>query len=50
MGEKSESFCRQALLVLEQNPQRVPANVLAAGAQLDQRALGTTSPAIVLVA
>ena len=30
MGEKSESFCRQAMLLLSQNPELVPANVVAA--------------------
>ena len=30
MGEKSESFCRQAMLLLSQNPELVPANVMAA--------------------
>lgn len=44
MGEKSESFCRQALLVLEQNPQLVPANVLAAGALDDLVALDRLRP------
>jgi hypothetical protein len=30
MGEKSEAFCRQAMLLLSQNPELVPANVIAA--------------------
>jgi hypothetical protein len=30
MGEKSEAFCRQAMLLLSQNPELVPANVTAA--------------------
>jgi len=30
MGEKSEAFCRQAMLLLSQNPELVPANVVAA--------------------
>jgi hypothetical protein len=46
MGEKSESFCRQALLVLEQNPQLMPANVLAAGALDDLVALDRLRPRI----
>ena len=30
MGEKSEAFCRQAMLLLQQSPELVPANVVAA--------------------
>lgn len=30
MGSKSEAFCRQAMLLLQQNPEVVPANVVAA--------------------
>ena len=44
MGEKSEAFCRQALRVLEQNPQLVPANVLAAGAIDDLAAIDMLRP------
>jgi hypothetical protein len=32
MGQKSEAFCRQAVRVLEQNPQMVPPNVALADA------------------
>ena len=44
MGERSEAFCRQALHVLEQNPQLVPANVLAADAIGDLAAIDTLRP------
>jgi hypothetical protein len=44
MGEKSEAFCRQALRLLEQNPQLVPPNVLAAGALGDLAALDKLRP------
>jgi hypothetical protein len=44
MGEKSEAFCRQALRVLEQNPQLVPANVLAADAIGDLAAIDQLRP------
>ena len=30
MGEKSEAFCRQAMRLLEQSPELMPANVVAA--------------------
>lgn len=44
MGEKSEAFCRQALRVLEQNPQLVPQNVLAADAIGDLAAIDKLRP------
>lgn len=44
MGERSEAFCRQALTVLEQNPQLVPANVLAADAIGDLAAIDKLRP------
>lgn len=47
MGEKSESFCRQALRVLEQNPQMVPPNVPLAGALADMGALDQLRPRMV---
>lgn len=39
MGDKSEAFCRQALNVLAQNPQVVPAGLDLAEAQRDLQAL-----------
>jgi hypothetical protein len=47
MGEKSEAFCRQALRVLEQNPQMVPANVALADAQADLAAMDRLRPCLV---
>lgn len=47
MGEKSESFCRQALRVLEQNPQMVPPNVPLADALGDMGALDQLRPRMV---
>lgn len=44
MGPKSEVFCRQALSVLEQNPQIVPPSLDLAGAQTDLRALERLRP------
>jgi len=44
MGERSEAFCRQALTVLGQNPQLVPANVLAADAIGDLAAIDKLRP------
>ncbi|MET4729597.1 hypothetical protein ABIE09_003411 [Lysobacter enzymogenes] len=44
MGPKSETFCRQAVRVLEQNPQVVPPSVDLAGALLDLRTLDRLSP------
>jgi hypothetical protein len=39
MGDKSEAFCRQALTVMAQNPQLLPASVDLAEAQRDLKAL-----------
>ena len=47
MGQKSEAFCRQALTVLEQNPQMVPANVPLADAIADLNALEQLRPRMV---
>ena len=47
MGQKSEAFCRQTLLVLEQNPQIVPANVPLADAMADLNALEQLRPRMV---
>ena len=47
MGEKSEAFCRQALRVLEQNPQMVPPNIAGAGAVADLVALDQLRPRMV---
>ena len=47
MGEKSEAFCRQALRVLEQNPQMVPANVPLVDAMADLAALDALRPRMV---
>ncbi len=47
MGEKSETFCRQALRVLQQNPQMVPANVGLADAVADLEALDQLRPRMV---
>jgi hypothetical protein len=44
MGDKSEAFCRQALGVLAQNPQVVPASVDLAGALSDLAALDRLRP------
>ncbi len=47
MGPKSEAFCRQALRVLEQNPQIVPASVPLADAVADLAALEALRPRMV---
>ena len=47
MGQKSEAFCRQALRVLEQNPQIVPASVPLADAVGDLAALDALRPRLV---
>ena len=44
MGDKSEAFCRQALGVLAQNPQVVPASVDLSGALSDLAALDRLRP------
>lgn len=47
MGDKSEAFCRQALRVLEQNPQMVPPNVPLADAVADLNALDQLRPRMI---
>ena len=47
MGPKSEAFCRQALRVLEQSPQIVPASVPLADAVADLAALDVLRPIMV---
>jgi len=44
MGDKSEAFCRQALSVLEQNPQIVPPSLGLAEAQADIATLDRLRP------
>ena len=44
MGDKSESFCRQALSVLEQNPQVVPPSLGLSDAVADLEALDRLRP------
>lgn len=44
MGDKSEAFCRQALMVLGQNPQIVPPSLGLAEAQADLVALDQLRP------
>ncbi|MBN8481311.1 MAG: hypothetical protein J0L88_06955 [Xanthomonadales bacterium] len=44
MGVKSEAFCRQALSLLGQNPQIVPASVPLAEAEADLVALDPLCP------
>jgi hypothetical protein len=46
MGDKSEAFVRQTLLVLEQNPDIVPAALGFAEAQADLRALDQIRPVL----
>ena len=50
MGRKSESFCRQALRVLESNPQIVPASVPLADAIAGLNALEALRPRLVRLA
>jgi len=50
MGRKSEAFCRQALRVLEQNPQMVPANVPLADAVANLESLEQLRPRMVRLA
>ena len=50
MGEKSESFCRQALHVVGQNPQIVPPNVPVADAIADLKTLDQLRPRLVRLA
>lgn len=47
MGPVSESFCRQALRVLDQNPQIVPPNVPLADANADLETLDRLRPRLV---
>ena len=47
MGEKSESFCRQALNIVAQNPQIVPPNLPAAQAIANLRTLDRLRPLLV---
>jgi hypothetical protein len=44
MGDRSEAFCRQALRVLEQNPQIVPPSLGLAEAQADLDAVDRLRP------
>ena len=44
MGDKSETFCRQTLNVLAQNPQIVPPSIRVAEAQADLAALDRLRP------
>lgn len=44
MGPKSETFCRQALRVMEQNPHIVPSSVDVASARLDLDTLDQLRP------
>ena len=47
MGEKSESFCRQALNIVGQNPQIVPPNIPAAQAIANLKTLDRLRPLLV---
>lgn len=47
MGERSESFSRQALQVISQNPQMIPANIPVASAVADLKLLDQLRPRIV---
>ena len=47
MGEKSESFCRQALNIVGQNPQIVPPNIPAAQAIANMKTLDRLRPLLV---
>jgi hypothetical protein len=50
MGDKSEAFCRQAMRVLEQNPQLAPPNLVAAAPLQDLAALDALRPRMVRIA
>jgi hypothetical protein len=50
MGNKSEAFCRQAMRVLEQNPQLAPPNLVAATPLADLTALDQLRPRMVRLA
>ena len=47
MGNKSEAFCRQAMRVLEQNPQLAPPNLVSASPLQDLAALDQLRPRMV---
>jgi hypothetical protein len=47
MGDKSEAFCRQAMRVLEQNPQLAPPNLMATNPLQDLVALDQLRPRFV---
>jgi len=49
MGEKSEAFCRQAMLLLAQNPELVPANVIAAAPVQDLAMLDKLRPRLLRI-
>jgi hypothetical protein len=49
MGEKSEAFCRQAMRLLAQNPELVPANVVAAGPVQDLAMLDKLRPRLLRI-
>lgn len=44
MGDKSESFCRQALQVVSQNPQMIPPNIPVTDALADLKVLDQLRP------
>jgi hypothetical protein len=50
MGEKSESFCRQALRIVDQNPQIVPPKVPVADAVAQLATLDRLRPRLVRLA
>lgn len=50
MGEKSEAFCRQAVRVMQQNPQMVPANVAVAQAAASLDVLDQLRPRMIRLA
>ena len=49
MGEKSEAFCRQAMRLLAQNPELVPANVVAASPVQDLAMLDKLRPRLLRI-
>lgn len=50
MGEKSESFSRQALQVVAQNPQMIPPNIPISAAQADLKLLDQLRPVFARIA
>jgi hypothetical protein len=44
MGDKTEAFCRQTLMVAEQNTQHLPASLMMGEAQTDLRSLDQLRP------